>query len=224
MFGAFDQMQRLGNFGNTGKHWHQDTNLAITGSAQNGAQLRIEHLRFGQTQPNSAQSKCRISSYPLGAIKILVGPQIKCPYRYRQTAHFPRHGTISFELFVLVGQGITIEKQEFTAKEADPGGPVLFHLFDVLRQFDIGMQFYYRTIQSRGSSRFDTLQLLLFQLKLTLPQPVFGQHMLVRINDYHALVAVHNQNIVVSDQPTCVMQRYYRRNVEAARNNGRVRS
>src|SRR6185436_8616338 len=50
------------------------------------------------------------------------------------------------------------------------------------------------------------LELLFLELPLLLPQPEFGQHRLVRIDDHHAAVAVHDQQLAFADQRTSVMK------------------
>src|SRR3954449_6801652 len=154
---------------------------------------------------------------------MLVRPEIERTDRDRQTFHFHRHFAIGLELLVFRRQDAAAQEQELAAKQADPCGGVLFRLGHVLGQLDVGVQLDTRAVERRGARRLEPLELLFLELPLLLPQPELRQHRLVRIDDYYAAVAVHDQQLAFADQCTRVMKRNDRRNVQAARKNRGVR-
>src|SRR5690606_11189606 len=91
------------------------------------------------------------------------------------------------------------------------------------RYFDIGQQFDRGAIQRDGAGRFQALEFLLLELELFLPQVVFGQGALVRIDDDHTLIAIDDDQFAVSDQAARPLQGDDGRDVQAARQNRRVR-
>ena len=67
------------------------------------------------------------------------------------------------------------------------------------------------------------LQLLPRELELVLLQPVLGEHGAIGIDDDDVVAAVDDQHLAVADQLARVVRRDDRRDVEAARDDRRVR-
>ena len=67
------------------------------------------------------------------------------------------------------------------------------------------------------------LQLLALEVELVLAQLVLGEHLLVRVDDHHALGAVDDEQLVLADHLPRAVQRHDGGDVEAARDHRGVR-
>lgn len=130
--------------------------------------------------------------------------------------HGFRHVPISLVLLVLVRQGIAPQEQEFATEQADPGRPGLAHVLHVLRQLDIGQQFDRGAVLGLGVGLADRRQLATGVAPGAQSPPILGQHQIVRIDDHHALQAIDDDQLVFADQLARMVQRDYRRQVQAA--------
>ena len=112
-------------------------------------------------------------------------------------------------MFVFAGQVATVQKQEFAAEQTHAVCPGCLHGIHVLQQFNVRHQFDRGAIERGGFAGFQPLQLVGVDAPLVLPQPVFGQNRLVRIDDYHAIAAIDDQQVVIADQTPRIVQGHH---------------
>ncbi len=216
--GGLDVVQGLVQLRQRTQHRDQHLHAAVVRGAQDRAQLRMKQVRLGQAQADGAQAQRRVRALTaLHLRQLLVRAQVQGADGDRQAFQAFRHAAVGQELLFLVRQFRPVHEQEFAAEQADAGSAVFVHQRDVLRQFDIGMQLHRCAVQGARRRARQALELLLIDFPLVLLDAVFGQHMLVGIDDDHTLVAIDDQQLALADQLPRMVQRHHRRNVQAAR-------
>ncbi len=158
---------------------------------------------------------------PLGD---LVLAQVDGADHHRVALHRFGHLAVGLELFVLGGQVVLVaQEQELGAEQADAAGALGERLRGVGGQLDIGQQLDLLAVARHRLGVADVLQCALAGLPVALAGAVFHQHLLVGVDDDHAVDAIDDDQLVLADQRLGMAQRQHRRQVEAARQDGGVR-
>ena len=223
MPGLINQMQGLVDLVRRRQHRDQDAHLAVMRCAQDGAQLAVKHLRLRQAQADGAQPERGIGSHALRGVDPLVRAQVEGADGDRAAVHFLDHAAIGFELLILIGQVAAVQIEELGAEQADAVGAVFPGAGDVVGKLDVGVQFDAGSVERRGFGLLQPLELGALEVQLFTAQLVFREHGSVGIDDDHAVVAVHDQHFILADQRARLVQCHHRGNVQAARDNCRVR-
>ncbi len=105
-----------------------------------------------------------------------------------------------------------------------PSAPTSFALFRVLRQLDIGVERDIFAVQRARPAGYQALELGALEFQLGLPEPVLGQHTFVGIDNQHAARAVDDQQVFILDQRAGMLHADHRRDRQAARDDGGMRS
>ena len=108
------------------QHGHQHMHAPMHGRAQNGAQLREEHVRLGQAPANGAQAQggigmgMRIAG---AVVQRLVGTHVYRANRQRQAAHALHGAAVGLVLLFFVRQMLAApHEQKFAAKQPHAHG------------------------------------------------------------------------------------------------------
>ena len=225
--GLLDRGQRLVDLVRVREHRHQQLDLAVVRGAQDGAQLRLEHRRFGQRQADRAQAERRVGLDAVGEhlveVRPLVVAEVEGADGHRPPLHAAHDLAVGLELLVLAGHVAAAEEEELGAEQADALGPRLQRCRNVARHLDVGEQFDVDAVERARARILQALQLAALDLDLALAQLVLFEHVLVGVDDDDAARAVDDQLFLVADQLAGVVQAEHRRDAQAARENRRVR-
>ena len=156
-----EERERLLDLVQVREHRQQDAHLAVVRGAQDGAQLREEHLRLGEAPADGAQPHRRVGHGAAAAVADrdrLVGADVERAQHHRPAGHRLRHLPVSLELLVLARQVAAVEEQELGAEQAHALGARLQHLGHVLRQLDVGVELDRRAVERRRGRGLEQLQ------------------------------------------------------------------
>jgi hypothetical protein len=135
------------------------------------------------------------------------------------------HGVaIGLELLVLIRHLVApVHEQEFGAEQAHADGAGGQRRAGILRHLDIGQQLDLEPVQRHRRHMAQPLQALLLERALALAVPILFKHDGRRIDDHQAGIAVDDDPVVLSDQFARVLDAHRGGDVEAARDDSRVR-
>ena len=194
---------------------------------QHGAHLGTEHDRFGVAQADAGQPQCGIQravgcAARAEPARVFVHAQIHRADGERLAFQF--FGNIAIQLVQLFffGQAVAVQIGKLRTQQTHAVRTDIVQRFHIVRTFDIGEQFDFFAIQCGGGGFFDFVQRAQAAAVMLQPQTVFRQHQFVRVDNQHALNAVHNHPFVLANQLPRIAHADNGRNVQAAAQNGGV--
>ena len=194
---------------------------------QHGAHLGTEHDRFGMAQADAGQPQCRIQRAVRCAARaeparFFVHTQIHRADGERLAFQF--FGNIAIQLVQLFffGQAVAVQISKLRTQQTHAVRADIVQRFHIVRTFDIGEQFDFFAVQGGGGGFFDFVQCAQAAAVMLQPQTVFRQHQFVRVDNQHALNAVHNHPFVLANQLPRIAHADNGRNVQATAQYGGV--
>ena len=173
----------------------------MSGGAKNCAQLRAEQPRLFQAQTHGTQPQGRVGGQGRagpGSVHLLVGAEIQRADRYRRSLPGAYNFDICLILLLLVRRLLAIHEQVLRPIETDPLGAYLNGGIQIRGQLDVCLQNNGFTIGGYGRRVPQLTPRHVYALNLTLQLLIVANHLLVGIDEHHALTTIDDEQVVLA--------------------------
>jgi len=190
---------------------------------QNRPQLRLEQRQILKTIPNRSKPQHRVGLVRMTSrMRQFIRSQIHRPDYHRPAAHHPDH--LRIRLIVVLFRRLTaaVQIQKLRPIQPDSLAPFLKHHFRLIRKLHIAQQRNRHPVPRNRRNIPKPVQFLFKFNKLPGIDAVFLQRGLIRIDNHHPPIAVHDNQTLSCHTAHQPLQGHHRRNPQRTGDNRRM--